>query len=82
MNSCVVIETHNLDGVEWGVSYNGYNPEPHQYQKCNSKAEAWRLFNALQSAKCPQCGSDKILAPSASLPALLTCDPCGTDFAW
>lgn len=41
--SILVIESHEDIGVEWGISFNGYNPEPHDYFKMVDKETAFRL---------------------------------------
>ena len=39
----VVIETHEEDGVTWGVSIHGPNPEPDQFVQCRDKAHAFTV---------------------------------------
>ncbi len=38
-----VIELHEDDGVHWGVSIGGSNPEPEDYYECRSSQEAFNL---------------------------------------
>ena len=42
----VVIETHEEDGVTWGVSIHGPNPEAEQFVKCRDKAHALQVKSA------------------------------------
>lgn len=43
----IVIETHNVDGVEWGISFNGYNPEEEDYFPMTDKDTAFRISDRL-----------------------------------
>jgi len=39
-----VIETHHTDSpTEWGYSFTDHNPEPDDYIRCASEADAWKL---------------------------------------
>lgn len=43
----VLIESHEGDGVIWGVSFNGPNPERKDFVECASAEDAARLMNFL-----------------------------------
>lgn len=88
--NAILIETHDENGVEWGVSVDGidaHNPRPEWYRsfgKDRAKADAY--LTAANALRCPKCGSGDLLPPPTAKPgvnpALLywTCDPCGFDF--
>ncbi len=44
----ILIETHEENGVEWGVSLTSSNPEPEDYYACQSKEEALSLKAMLE----------------------------------
>lgn len=43
----IVLETHTDNGVEWGISFNGYNPEPEDYLRMVDKESAFKLRDKL-----------------------------------
>lgn len=45
----VVIESYGETGVEWGLSFNGSNPQPEDYFKMLDKETAFRLKDYLSS---------------------------------
>ncbi len=47
--SIIVIETHEDTGVEWGISFNGYNPEPPDYFKMVDQETAFRIMEYLNN---------------------------------
>ncbi len=46
-SNAVLIETQTEGGTEWGVSFNGSNPESKDYVACSSYADAARLIDRL-----------------------------------
>lgn len=47
----VLVEQHDLNGVEWVVSFDGSNPAPNLSVRCWDKAEAVKLMGLLCPAK-------------------------------
>ena len=45
----IIIETHNEDGVEWGISFDGYNPESKFYVRLASRSDAFKLLDLIAS---------------------------------
>lgn len=43
----IIIETHNEDGVEWGVSLTDHNPTSENYIGCKDYESANKLKNLL-----------------------------------
>ena len=43
----IIIETHNEDGVEWGISLTDHNPTPENYIGCKDYESANNLKNLL-----------------------------------
>ncbi len=77
--NAIVIESHDNDGVKWGVSVGSHNPEPYEYIECGGRDEAFALRDKLTDIRCPKCGSSDIIGPALRCP-WLTCEPCGRDF--
>lgn len=76
----MAVETITVSGTEWGVSYGGPNPEPHEYLACPTRDAAFALSDRINAKPpCPYCGSGDVIPP-ASAYRLFTCDPCGRDF--
>lgn len=49
-----VIETHHTNGpTEWGYSFTSHNPEPADYVKCASEADAWTLDRHVRAFVSP-----------------------------
>ncbi len=48
-----VIETHNTDSVEWGISFDGHNPAKRDYFMVVSEEDAFRLQDYLLNCKYP-----------------------------
>ncbi len=48
MKKTVVIEIQDENGVEWGVSFDGPNPEADKYVQCASKDDAFRLKRLIE----------------------------------
>lgn len=44
----ILIETHNDNGVEWGVSFTSSNPEPEDYVACKTVEDAVKLIKILR----------------------------------
>lgn len=44
----IVIESHDADGTEWGISLTNHNPEPHDYFKMPDKETAFRIKQKLE----------------------------------
>ncbi len=51
--SIIVIETHNHDSVDWGVSFNGHNPEPKDYFLAKNKDDAFGLRDIILTKFVP-----------------------------
>jgi hypothetical protein len=45
----IIIETHNEDGVEWGISLTDHNPTSENYIGCKDYEYANKLKNLLDS---------------------------------
>ena len=43
----IIIETHNEDGVEWGISLTDHNPTSENYIGCKDYESANKLKNLL-----------------------------------
>ncbi len=43
----IVIESHEENGVEWGVSFDGYNPPPEKYVCMVDKESAFKLVELI-----------------------------------
>ena len=43
----IVIETHHKKSIEWGVSFNGFNPDINHYIEMISKESAFKLIDFL-----------------------------------
>lgn len=59
----MLLESVEPDGVEWGVSFNGSNPQPEDYIACKDKDSAVRLFDKLSASlvsALPQQGEGSI----------------------
>jgi hypothetical protein len=59
----VVIETHEESGVEWGLSFNGYNPDFQDYYKMPDKETAFRLMERLTKSS-PITNNEPVTSPS------------------
>lgn len=56
----IAIESFDVNGdVEWGLSFNGHNPDVDDYFKMTSKDELFRLINKLSSKYPPFSNSIK-----------------------
>jgi hypothetical protein len=44
----VLIETHNDNGIEWGVGFTSSNPEPKDYVACKTAEDATKLIKTIQ----------------------------------
>ena len=44
----LLIESHESDGVEWGISFTTPNPEPEEYVACKTRDDALRLQKILK----------------------------------
>ena len=50
-----VIETHHDNAeTEWGYSFTSHNPDPADYVRCYSEADAWKLADSLERALSAQ----------------------------
>ena len=49
----VIIESHEENGVEWGISFDGYNPNEADYFKLCDKETAFRLKEYLLTKHSP-----------------------------
>lgn len=58
MTSLVIIETVHETSTEWGISFNGHNPEIEDYFQMIDKETAFRLKEKL-SAKYPPIPFDR-----------------------
>jgi hypothetical protein len=47
----VIIETHEKDGVEWGISLTDHNPTPENYIGCKDYESAKKLKELLKNPK-------------------------------
>lgn len=56
----IVIESHEENGVEWGISSNGSNPESKDYFKMPDKETAFRLSNLLNGIEAEK-GTKEVL---------------------
>ena len=43
----IIIEHREASGVNWGVSFDGYNPEPENLVLCSNEREALKLQNLI-----------------------------------
>ena len=57
VSEVLVIESFENGICEWGVSFAGMNPEPHDYFAMPNKQTAFRLADRL--TKCPPISGDK-----------------------
>ena len=64
MRRCpVVIETHDVDSVEWGISLEGYNPGIEKYIPVETEEDAFRLAGLIRrrDGQMPISGWDRAL---------------------
>ena len=86
----VVIETHEENGVEWGVSLTSANPEPADYLAMPDSETAYRVADALedfdiartfalffrpQKVHCENWGRQ----PDGTVGSCRDCGPCRID---
>ncbi len=62
--SIEVIETHNDDSVEWGISFNGHNPEASDYFLTKNKHDAFRLREIILAKFTPISRDCPVSIPS------------------
>ncbi len=43
----ILIEHHDENGVSWGVSFDGYNPDPENLVLCSNERNAVKLQNLI-----------------------------------
>lgn len=53
IGQCILIETHDENGVEWGVSRTSHNPESKDYFACKSKEDAIRACGWIGASEVP-----------------------------
>lgn len=44
----LVLESHEEDGVKWGVSFTDHNPELKDYVECATKEDAFKLKRLIE----------------------------------
>jgi hypothetical protein len=76
----LVTEEHTNQGVKWGVSLCGPNPDPWLWSFCRDRMAAQRLVARLRYLRCPKCACPDIIEPAEMQPKF-TCEACGHDFA-
>lgn len=59
----IVIETHEDNGVEWGISFTNNNPEPQDYFKLPDEETAFRLAERLAKSS-PVTRNEPVASPS------------------
>lgn len=47
----LLIESHEEDGIEWGVSFDGHNPDPVDYIAVKDRESAEKLIDKLNNLK-------------------------------
>lgn len=45
----LLMEEHEPDGVHWGISFDGFNPELESYVECKDKDNASKLQDLIKS---------------------------------